>query len=71
MQFSHARIVSVPDAAGGFALWKSLIAAGRNWLRLEHAVMLRDNKGASMREIMDKTGPKRTTLYRHMLLRPS
>ncbi|MCD4850764.1 recombinase family protein [Paenarthrobacter nitroguajacolicus] len=33
--------------------------------KLEHAVMLRD-KGASMREITEKTGLKRSTLYRHL-----
>lgn len=33
--------------------------------KLEHAVMLRD-KGASIREITEKTGLKRTTLYRHL-----
>ncbi len=38
--------------------------------KLEHAVMLRD-KGASIHEITEKTGLKRTTLYRHLPPRPA
>jgi DNA invertase Pin-like site-specific DNA recombinase len=37
--------------------------------KLEHAVMLRD-KGAPIREITEKTGLTRTTLYRHLPPRP-
>ena len=52
----------------------SAVAAANGWwigrpsvvdpAKLEHAVMLRD-KGASIPEITEKTGLKRTTLYRH------
>ena len=56
---SHARAVAA--AHGRRRGRPSVIDADK----VEHAALLRD-KGFSMKEIIAKTGLKRTTLYRHL-----